>query len=499
MNPEAARLLAEHIAREGVAWCRPGAESKGLIADICGVHRKEAWLLWTALQYGAVAGCQAEPPGRIGEAAVERLARALADEASVSAERAGWAVQAWAFALHRAADPPAELPPSVAWAVAAVTGSPPASAARPAPAPASAAPPTPAPPIPPLTPTAVPPPTPPSLPSTPTAPPPTLWARVRTLAAGAAVIGVAIVLPVWLYLLSGAGNPAGGRPPPPAKPAPPDGDDPPPPTVRIPTVVPGIDKVINSIGMDLVRLPPGRYTMGSPESEEGRRDDEGPAHPVVIARSIRMAAHPVTQGQFREVMGYNPSWFSPQREGRAVVAGMDTDRFPVEYVSWEDAALFCRRLSERPEEKRAGRRYRLPTEAEREYAARAGSSAPFGLGPALSSHQANFDGRSPYGGASPGPYLERTVPVGSHAPNVWSLYDLQGNVWEWCADWYAPDAYRRPMTLDPTGPAHGERRVIRGGCWQSPASELRAAARDGLPPTERSHRVGFRVVCEIAE
>jgi formylglycine-generating enzyme required for sulfatase activity len=170
---------------------------------------------------------------------------------------------------------------------------------------------------------------------------------------------------------------------------------------------------------------------------------------------------------------------------------------PVEQVSWEDAMEFCRRLSARPEERRAGRLWRLPTQAEWEWACRGGARgpSPFCFGAGLSSTQANFDGNSPYGGAPRGPCLGRTCPVGSYKPNGFGLYDMHGNVWEWCLDWYDVDFAKNAARRDPFGPPHGELKVIRGGSWKEGAEHCRSAVRLFGKPTERSQIIGFRVVC----
>ncbi|HEX5273209.1 MAG TPA: formylglycine-generating enzyme family protein, partial [Gemmataceae bacterium] len=171
----------------------------------------------------------------------------------------------------------------------------------------------------------------------------------------------------------------------------------------------------------------------------------------------------------------------------------------VEAVSWEGAAEFCRRLSELPEEKRLGHLYRLPTEAEWEYSCRgrASSLTPFCFdAPSTSatSTQANFDGNYPYGGAPTGPYLQRTTTVGSYKPNSFGLYDMHGNVYEWCQDWYDENYYRNSSKKDPQGSEKGERRVVRGGSWGSDAGSCRAANRDHVGPDVRGYGVGFRVV-----
>jgi formylglycine-generating enzyme required for sulfatase activity len=210
-----------------------------------------------------------------------------------------------------------------------------------------------------------------------------------------------------------------------------------------------------------------------------------------------MGAHEVTQEQYQKVMGKNPSWFSAAGGGNDKVAGLDTQPFPVETVSWEEAVAFCTNLSELPEEKRAGWSYRLPTEAEWEYACRGGAatSTPFGFGTSLSSTQANFDGNDPSGEAARGPYLGRTCAVGSYRPNGFGLHDLHGNVWEWCADRYGPYPATGTLIQDPTGPTTGDRRVLRGGSWYFYGRNCRTAYRSRNDPGFRNNDFGFRVVC----
>src|SRR5262249_37514254 len=144
---------------------------------------------------------------------------------------------------------------------------------------------------------------------------------------------------------------------------------------------------------------------------------------------------------------------------------------------YADALAFCKKLSALAAEKKARRVYRLPSEAEWEYACRAGTKTPFHYGDSLSSKQANFDGSKPYGAAVRGPYLERTCAVGTFAPNAWGLYDMHGNVWEWCHDWYAEGYYKKSPPRDPQGPSRGTLRVIRGGSWYYFARSCRAAIR----------------------
>jgi formylglycine-generating enzyme required for sulfatase activity len=261
----------------------------------------------------------------------------------------------------------------------------------------------------------------------------------------------------------------------------------------------------NSIGMKLVRIPPGKFKMGSPDGEAERRSDEE-QHDVEITREFYLGIHEVTQKQFKEVMGYNPSYFSKDATGKAGVkygwqpAGgkasvpADTSEFPVENVSWEEAVEFCKQLAAIAGER--GREYRLPTEAEWEYACRGGDPSyhVFHSGNSLFAKHANFDGTKPYVGANKGAFLNRTCKVGSYEKSRFGLYDMHGNVWEWCADWYDKDYYGKSPPNDPQGPPRGLARVDRGGCWYSPGQNCRSGSRDEYPPGLRYRHLGFRVV-----
>jgi formylglycine-generating enzyme required for sulfatase activity/tetratricopeptide (TPR) repeat protein len=252
-------------------------------------------------------------------------------------------------------------------------------------------------------------------------------------------------------------------------------------------------ELVNSLGMKFVLIPAGKFLMGSPDSEEGREEDEGPQHEVELTHPFYLGIHPVTQKQYKQVMGKNPSQFTHTNGGGA--------KHPVEQISWEEAVEFCCRLSALTEEKAAGRAYRLPTEAEWEYACRgrANSPSPFSFGDSLSSAQANFNGNNPYGGAAAGEYLHRTTPVGSFQPNAFGLFDMHGNVWEWCQDWYDENYYSQSPRQDPQGPPKGESRVIRGGGCFDDGHGCRSAVRDsGEPDAHRGH-IGFRVVCVVPQ
>lgn len=234
----------------------------------------------------------------------------------------------------------------------------------------------------------------------------------------------------------------------------------------------------NGVGMRFVLLPAGTFQMGSPDGDPSVRVNEVPAHEVILTQPFYLAAHPVSQAEYQAVMGTNPSRFHTKDGG-----GPD---HPVENVSWEDAARFCKRLSERPEEVRAGRTYRLPTEAEWEYACRAGTTTAFSHGDRFPADQGHFDtGTNDKSG---------TVAVGTFPANLFGLYDMHGNIWEWCADWYSETAYRDVSLRDPVGPASGRYRVLRGGSWRNSADRCRAAYRNALAPHSRDSATGFRVV-----
>jgi formylglycine-generating enzyme required for sulfatase activity len=256
--------------------------------------------------------------------------------------------------------------------------------------------------------------------------------------------------------------------------------------------------VTNSIGMKLVLIPAGRFTMGSPRDDKERRGDET-QHEVEITRPFYLGVHEVTQAQFKKVMGKNPSFFSKGGKGKFCVRDWDsTDDFPVDWATWNDAVEFCQKLSALPSEKRAGQAYRLPTEAEWEYACRgrATSYRLYSFGNSLSARQANMDGMNgPAGTRHIKDYLWRTTRVGSYSPNASGLYDMHGNVCEWCSDWYGKDYYMHSPRKDPQGPASGEYRVMRGGSWCDTEVGCRTAGRSRGAPDHAQAGDGFRVVC----
>ena len=262
---------------------------------------------------------------------------------------------------------------------------------------------------------------------------------------------------------------------------------------------PGVEIIENSIGMKLVKIPAGRFSMGSSNSEAEREAEEA-AHEVAITRPFYMGMFEVTQRQFARVMGDSKrAVFNSRRSG-----GPD---HPMENALYDKVIDFCNKLSNQAAEVAAGRKYRLPTEAEWEYACRAGTTTAFYSGNSLSSKQANFNGKYPYGDARPGKYLRRTTPVGSFKPNAFGLYDMHGNVSEWCSDWYDPAYYKNSPPKNPPGPAQGVLPtgfdrfylVIRGGSWLDDARACRSARRFRAMPRNRYRLIGFRVVCEVSD
>jgi formylglycine-generating enzyme required for sulfatase activity len=267
-------------------------------------------------------------------------------------------------------------------------------------------------------------------------------------------------------------------------------------------------EIENSIRMKLVLVPAGKFQMGSPPEEQDRVGNEDPRHTVEITRAFYMGAYPVTQEEYQKVTGVNPSCFAPGGAGKDKVAGLDTRRFPVEQVSWFDAVAFCEKLSALEREKKAGRTYRLPTEAEWEYACRAGTTTRFSFGERLSAKDANFDATRPYGGVNmvvsygggeKGPALGRTAAVGSYPKNPFGLFDMHGNVYQWCNDWHDEDYFKNSPGKDPPGPASGPsgERSFRGGAWPESAWACRAASRSRGGPNSRGAGIGFRVVCVV--
>ncbi len=227
----------------------------------------------------------------------------------------------------------------------------------------------------------------------------------------------------------------------------------------------------------LVLIPAGEFAMGSPADEPGRDPDEH-LHRVCVSRSFYMSRYEITQEQWGAVIDESPSRF----QGKLAL--------PVDSVTWEQAQAFCRRLSDR-----AGRAVRLPTEAEWEYACRAGTTTPFAFGDTLTKLDANHDWTG--GVALSAELVEETMPVGSFAANAWGLHDMHGNVREWCSDWYGGDYYRASPAVDPAGPAAGAFHVLRGGAWEDHARRCRSAYRHGYKPGDRDECIGLRVCVDV--
>ena len=221
--------------------------------------------------------------------------------------------------------------------------------------------------------------------------------------------------------------------------------------------------ITNSIGMKLQLLPAGTFVMGSEAVFEK-------SHQVTLTKPFYIGVHEVTQEQYAKVMGKNPSEFKGSQH-------------PVETVSWADAVRFCETLSSLPKEKAAGRTYRLPTEAEWEFACRAGTTTEYSFGDDESQlgEFAWFDDNNE----------DSPQPVGQKKPNPWGLYDMHGNVYEWCQDWYGN--YPSGAVSDPSGLSQGSLRVRRGGCWGSSAEGCRSSSRNGDYPPFRIYFLGFRV------
>jgi formylglycine-generating enzyme required for sulfatase activity len=260
-------------------------------------------------------------------------------------------------------------------------------------------------------------------------------------------------------------------------------------------------ELTNPLGMKLATIPPGKFLMGSLDDEEGRNADEGPQHEVAITQPFCMGVHDVTVGQFAafvKATGYkteaetsgqgsyvfaNDKWSNdPQADWRRP-GFQQSDDNPVVCVSWNDAKAFCDWLSDKE-----GKKYALPTEAQWEYSCRAGSStkAYFGEDDNAASQYvwSNHDSAS------------KSHPVGRKKPNAWGLCDMNGNVWQWTADWYAADYYQKSSKTDPTGPRTGRTRALRGAGWGNGVPDCRSACRllDGHRPSHRAADVGFRVV-----
>jgi formylglycine-generating enzyme required for sulfatase activity len=252
---------------------------------------------------------------------------------------------------------------------------------------------------------------------------------------------------------------------------PPAGCRPPPPSIPDVTAPPEPLRGREGWRMPFAWITPGRFFMGSPLTFTAAEDDEQPRHQVALTQGFALGVYPVTQAEWQQVMGANPARFKG-------------DTRPVENVSWEECAAFVNRLNGL--EAGQGWAYRLPTEAEWEYACRAGSPSKYHFG----EDAARLEDYAWFAGNA----ANQTHPVGQKRPNAWGLYDMHGNVWEWCQDWYDRQAYQRGNCIDPVGPDRGANRVGRGGCWYDPAGSCRAASRGNFHPAFRDPYLGLRLV-----
>ena len=224
----------------------------------------------------------------------------------------------------------------------------------------------------------------------------------------------------------------------------------------------------NGYKMELVLIPSGKLMMGSPVGEEGRKINEGPQHEVMITKPFYIGKYEVPQEQYEAVMGQNPSHFKGSKN-------------PVDSVSWDDAQAFCKKLTNQ-----AKQTVRLPTEAEWEYSCRAGTKTIYYSGDTYK----DLDRVAWYDANSKG----TTHPVGQKDANKFGLYDMHGNVWQWCQDWYAEDYYGKSEAENPQGPAQGAEHLLRGGSWLNVPMFCRSAERYGYNPDDRNKDIGFRVV-----
>jgi formylglycine-generating enzyme len=229
----------------------------------------------------------------------------------------------------------------------------------------------------------------------------------------------------------------------------------------------------SSTGIKFVWIAPGSFAMGSSEKEEGRNKDEF-QHKVTLTKGFFVALHTVTQEQWQAVMGSNPSQFKGDKN------------LPVENVSWDDCQEFCKKMQTKDK-----KRYRLPTEAEWEFACRAGTTTPFHYGETMTTDQANFNGDEVYAKSKKGTYRAHTTPVGSFPPNAWGLFDMHGNVWQWCQDRYGE--YPAKDVTDPQGASTGNARVVRGGARFNSPAMCRAAQRHWYLPGYRGSYIGCRL------
>lgn len=236
---------------------------------------------------------------------------------------------------------------------------------------------------------------------------------------------------------------------------------------------PKLETYTNSIGMEFIQIPAGEFLMGCSEENTNCSDSTKPVHKVKITKPFYMGKYEVTQKQWLKVMGKNPSKFK------------GCEDCPVEQVSWEDVKKFIKKLNVISASANEKKKYRLPTEAEWEYAARAESTTIYYWGNEMDRGYAwSFENS------------ESTHPVGQMKPNSFGLYDMMGNVWEWCEDWYEQNYYKNSPTSNPLGPTSGKYRVIRGGAWAYGYKVLHSSYHFIAYPSERDYSIGFRLILQ---
>jgi formylglycine-generating enzyme required for sulfatase activity len=250
----------------------------------------------------------------------------------------------------------------------------------------------------------------------------------------------------------------------------------------------------DSPSLAMLWIPPGRFWMGSPDVEPERRESEGPQHLVQLQRFF-LARTPITQLQWRTVAQWKPGKGEPrwQTQLDPDPSSFKGDQRPVDQVSWYDATEFCRRLSQR-----TGRTYTLPSEAQWEYACRAGTTTPFHFGATISTELANYYGRQAYGDGPVGEFRRQTTDVASFPANAWGLHDMHGNVWEWCADHWHANYEGAPEDGRPwleENVSQSESRLLRGGSWDHDPGDGRSAYRLRYHPVLHFNHCGFRVCC----
>ena len=233
------------------------------------------------------------------------------------------------------------------------------------------------------------------------------------------------------------------------------------------------------VSLEMVQIPGDTFMMGSPDNEQGRSNDESPQHRVTVP-TFFAGKYAITQAQWEAVMGNNPSDFKGEKR-------------PVENVSWDEAVEFCKKLSQT-----TGKKYRLLSEAEWEYACRAGTTTPFHFGETITPELVNYNGNYPYGKAAKGKYRQETTDVGSFPPNAFGLYDMHGNVWEWCSDEWHDNYSGAPTDGSSWETGGSEYRVLRGGSWYRFAVDCRSAYRRRYSAGYRSSSIGFRVALASA-